>query len=231
MKNQKANEGGVFRRFLTKSEQPVFLGTIRQYSGDLPKRDHAVCQLLIAGGFRIGETLKITIRTAMTALDSNYLFIPKEHRKGEACDHAQLATLTIRKALTDLLELREGAELDEPLIVSRVSRGKGKAMTVRAFELRVAYWAKLAGLPEGVSPHWFRHTHAKNIVRESKAADPLGVAQLSLGQRSRRSTEIYTKIDREELDAALKQTDRAMSGNPRLRMADLRKQYEGRAGA
>jgi site-specific recombinase XerC len=231
MINQKDPGPDVFRRFLTKAEQPVFLGTIRQFSGDIPKRDHAVCQLLIAGGFRIGETLKVSIRAAVTALETNYLFIPKEHRKGEACDHAQLVTLTIRQALTDLLELREGADLDEPLIVSRVSRGKGRAMTVRAFEMRVAYWAKLAGLPEGVSPHWFRHTHAKNIMRESQATDPKRVAQLSLGQRSSRSTEIYTQLDREELETALKQTDQAMHGKPRLRLADLRKMHEGRVGA
>ncbi|HLP97506.1 MAG TPA: tyrosine-type recombinase/integrase [Sideroxyarcus sp.] len=223
---------GVFRRFLTKSEQPQFLGTIRQYSGEIAKRDHAVCQLMIGGGTRVGETLKASVGDAVAALESSYLFIPKEHRKGEACDLSVLVTLSIRTALLDLLSLREGAEMDEPLIVSRNSKGRGwKPMTVRAFEMRVAHWAKLAGLPDGVSPHWFRHTHAKNIVRSSEAKDPLRVAQLSLGQKSRRSTEVYTQLDREELEEALKQTDSALHAKPRMRMAQLRREYEGRVGA
>jgi site-specific recombinase XerC len=231
MQHQNEPEG-VFRRFLTKSEQPKFLGTIRQFSDLIAKRDHAVCCLLIAGGFRIGELLKTSVGDAVSALDTNYFFIPKEHRKGEVADLSQLVTTTIRAALLDLLSLREGAEMDEALIVSRKSKERGwSAMTVRAFELRVAHWAKLAGLPEGVSPHWLRHTHAKNIIRESQAADPMRIAQVSLGQKSRRSTEIYTRVDREEMDTALLTTDRAMNGRPRVRIADLRKRFEGRVGA
>lgn len=233
MFNQKQTEGAaVFGRYLPTSEQRRLLGTIRQYSSEIAKRDGAVCSLLIGSGMRIGETLLISVGDAAAALQSDYLFIPKEHRKGEARDLSVLLTKSVRAALMDLLALRDGAELDEALIVSRKSKARGwKAMTVRAFEMRVAYWAKLAGLPEGVSPHWFRHTHAKNIMRESEAADPLRVAQLALGQVSRRSTEIYTKLDREELEAALHQVDGKVNGKPRLRLADLRKAHEGRARA
>jgi site-specific recombinase XerC len=233
MFNQNQHEGAaVFGRYLLPAEQRRLLGTIRQYSSEVAKRDGAVCRLLIGSGMRIGETLLISVGDAAAALQSGHLFIPKEHRKAEACDLSVLLTRSVRAALEDLLALRDGAELDEALIVSRKSKVRGwKAMTVRAFELRVAYWAKLAGLPEGVSPHWFRHTHAKNIMRESEAADPLRVAQLSLGQISRRSTEIYTKLDREELEAALHQVDGKVNGKPRLRLADLRKAHEGRARA
>lgn len=229
MFNQKEPEG-VFRRFLTKDEQPRLLNIIKQYSSAVAKRDHAVCRLLISSGMRIGECLTITTGDAADALQSGYLFVPKEHRKGadKSIDLSVPLTKSVRSALYDLLTLREGAGVDEALIVSRVSGVK--AMTVRAFELRMTYWAKQAGLPAGVSPHWLRHTHAKNIMRESEAADPLRVAQLSLGQRSRRSTEIYTRLDREEFEAALHQADKAVFGKPRIRTADLRKQYERRVG-
>lgn len=224
-------QGAVFCRFLTEPEQKKLLGTIKKQSGDLAKRDHALFSLLISSGMRIGETLKTTVADAKAALETNYLFIPREHRKGgdRAKDHSVLLTNTVRAALRDLLELREGAELDEALIISRKSGGRGwKAISARAVEMRLAMWAGLAGLPKGVSPHWMRHTHAKNILRNSEAADPLRVAQASLAHLSRRSTEVYTRLDREELEQALVNTDAAISQRPRLRLRDLRKKFEGR---
>jgi site-specific recombinase XerC len=229
MFDQKPQGAGVFGRFLTLPEQRKLLGTLKQYSSEVARRDDAVIRLLIGSGMRISECLLNSVGDAVAALQSNYLYIPKQNRKAEACDLAVLLTKSVRGALEDLLALREGAEMDEALIISRNSAKRGwRAMTVRAFELRVAYWAKLAGLPEGVSPHWFRHTHAKNIMRESEAVDPLRIAQLALGHTSRRSTEIYTRVDREELSSALHQVDSAVNGKARLRLADLRKAYQGR---
>lgn len=229
MFDQKPQGAVVFGRFLTVPEQRKLLGTLKQYSSEVARRDDAVIRLLIGSGMRISECLLNSVGDAVAALKSNYLFIPKQNRKGESCDLSVLLTRSVRRALQDLLALREGAEMDEALIISRNSAGRGwKAMTVRAIELRVAYWAKLAGLPEGVSPHWFRHTHAKNIMRESEAADPLRIAQLALGHTSRRSTEIYTKVDREELASALHQVDGKVNGKARLRLADLRRSYQGR---
>lgn len=230
MINQKPIEGGaVFGRFLTLAEQRTLLGLLKQQADPMAKRDGAVIRLLIGSGLRIGECLATSIEDALNALQSNYLFIPKANRKGEACDLSVFLTRSVRAALIDLLTLREGAERDEALIVSRKSQGK--PMTVRAFEMRVAHWARLAGLPDGVSPHWFRHTHAKNIIRDSEAADPLRIAQLALGHTSRRTTEIYTRPDREEMAEALRRVDGKVNGKGRVRMADLRKMHEGRVGA
>lgn len=233
MINQNQPQGAaVFGRFLTLAEQRQLRGTLKQYAGDVARRDGATIGLLIGSGMRVGECLMISVGDAVAALESGYLFIPKEHRKGEACDLSVPLTRSVRYALGELLSLREGAELNEALIVSRKSRVLGwRAMTVRGFEQRVAYWAKLSGLPDGVSPHWFRHTHAKNIMRESVATDPLRVAQLALGHTSRRTTEIYTRLDREEYEAALHQVDGKVNGKPRLRVAGLRKEYERRVTA
>ena len=68
-------------------------------------------------------------------------------------------------------------------------------------------------------------------MRDSEASDPLRVAQLALGQLSRRSTEVYTKLDREELETALRNVDGKVNGQPRLRLADLRRLHEGRVAA
>ena len=227
------NEAEVFRRYLTQKEQLNLLGTIKQYSSEIARRDFAVCALLISSGMRIGECLRISVGDAAAALESGYLFIPKEYRKGEACDLSVTLTRSVRAALGELLALRSGDDpaLDEALIISRKSRARGwRALSIRCFELRLAHWARQAGLPDGVSPHWLRHTHAKNIMRNSTASDPLRLAQISLGQRSRRSTEIYTRPDREEVDAGLREVDGKVHGKPRLRLGGMRREYEGRAG-
>ncbi len=225
---QSNEDEGVFKRYLTLEEQRKLLAVIKQDSSEIARRDGAVIRLLIGSGMRIGECLAITTGDAADALQCNYLFVPKARRKAQACDLSIYLTRSVREALRELLAMREGAEVAEALIVSRNSAAGGKAMTARAFENRVAHWAGLAGLPE-VSPHWFRHTHAKNIMRSSQAADPLRIAQISLGQVSRRSTEIYTRPDREELATALNNVDGAVNGKRRVRMADLRRAHEGRA--
>lgn len=213
------------RKYLTEDEQRRLLGTLKRYTGETARRDDALCRLLIHSGLRIGECLRLSVGDAAEALKSGYLFIPKAYRKGRAGekrDHDVLVTHSVRAALHDLLALREGAHLDDALVISR----KHGVLTVRAFQFRVTYWAGLAGLPAGVSPHWFRHTCGMNIMRRTTATDPLGVVKARLGHSSIRSTEVYARATREKVEAALHEVD----GKPRLRLADLRKQHEGRVG-
>ncbi|MDD4926923.1 MAG: tyrosine-type recombinase/integrase [Methylotenera sp.] len=223
----------VFRRYLTLEEQRRLLATIKKHSGMTAQRDHALFTLLISSGLRIGECLKISCGAAADSLRCGRLFIPKDHRKGHskgtAIDHAVYLSCSVRKALDSLLSLREGAELSEALIVSR--NDTGKAMTTRAVEMRVSYWALQANLPSGVSPHWFRHSHAKNIIRESEAADPMRIAQIALGHSDYRSTQIYTQVDREEMASAMDNVDSAVHGKPRVRISHLRQQYDRRVAA
>lgn len=214
------------KKYLTEEEQRRLFHTLKQFTGPTARRDDALVRLLIHSGLRIGECLRLSVGDAAAAAKTGYLFIPKEYRKGRAGerrDHEVLVTQPVREALADLLALRDDAPLEDALVVSR----KHGVLTVRAFELRVDYWAELAGLPAGVSPHWLRHTRAMNIMRRTTATDPLGVVKAALGHSSIRSTEVYASATREKVEAALREVD----GKPRLRLADLRKQYERRAGA
>lgn len=213
-------------KYLTEEEQKRLLSTLKQFTGPTARRDDALVRLLVASGMRIGECLRLSVGDAAAAVKSGYLFIPREYRKGrvgERRDHEILMTNSVRLAVRDLLELREGAHLNDALVVSR----KHGVLTVRAFQQRVSYLAELAGLPAGVSPHWFRHTAAMNIMRRTTATDPLGVVKAALGHSSIRSTEVYAHATREKVEAALHEVD----GKPRLRLADLRKMHEGRVGA
>jgi integrase/recombinase XerC len=218
----------MLKKYLTEDEQKKLLTVIKQTNTDVARRDYSLINLLINSGMRIGECLRLRVNDAAAALKSGYLYIPKEYRKGRKHDHEVLVTVSVRQALHELLLLRVDAELDEALIVSRKSGGRNwSALTVRAFEMRVTYWAKFAGMPQGVSPHWFRHTRGMNIVRRTTSNDPLGIAKAALGHRSIRSTEIYARQSRESVEKALREVD----AKPRLRIADLRKMHEGRVGA
>ena len=103
-------------------------------------------------------------------------------------------------------------------------------MTVRQYEHRIRHWAEAAGITEAVTPHWLRHTRAKNIMRNSTSNDPRGIVQRALGHSSIASTGIYTEIDRDELAEALHQVD-APATDRRAVKRGLRKAYEGRAVA
>jgi site-specific recombinase XerD len=214
-------------RYLTEAQQGELLRTINKHAGLLARRDSAWVRLLQSTGMRLNELVLMTVGDAELALRHGRLFVPKERRKGGQRDHDYLVTEPVRRALLDLLAVRREQGhadiLSAPLVMSR----KHVALTARAYEQRVASWAELAGLGEKVSPHWFRHTRAMNIMRRSTSSDPRGVVQAALGHASISSTGVYTRVTKEAMDAALREVD----GQPRLRRRDARRAYEGRVGA
>lgn len=219
----------VFKRFLTEAEQRQLLRHMHLMRADaLARRDGALMRLFLHGGTRLGETLLISTGDALAALRAGWLYIPKAHRKGKGMDHQVLVTAPVREALRDLLSARAeitGVELSretDPLIVGR----HGRAMTARAVQLRFAQWCQAAGMPDGVSPHWFRHTRAKNIMRKSTSNDPRGIVQAALGHASIGSTGIYTTVSHEELADELNRIDGA--GDRRKVKRDLKRDFQGR---
>lgn len=222
----------AFERYLTEPEQQLLLRHMHLRRADaVARRDGALMRLFIHSGMRLGETLAMTVGDALSALRTGWIFIAKEHRKGGKHDHTVRATDPLKEALRDLLaaraEITGQANCHEsaPLLASR----QGEGLTARAVQLRVKAWMKDAGLPAGVSPHWFRHTRAKNIMRRSTSNDPRGIVQAALGHASISSTGIYTEVSREELAEALEEVDGL--GDRRRVKRSLRRAYEGRAAA
>ena len=93
-------------------------------------------------------------------------------------------------------------------------------------QLRVKEWAEMAGLGHlKVTPHFFRHTHAMNIIRSSTAKEPLRIVKAALGHRNINTTAIYTAASREEIEAAL---DEADTTKTRITKAQLRRAHISR---
>lgn len=160
------------------------------------KRDWAWMRALLTTGMRISEFSTLTVGEAMTAFRLGYLFVSATRRKAEACDLTVHLTGEAAQAFHDLLAVRgTGAAADSPLVVSR----HGKALGVRSYQLALKEWAALAGVDGELSPHWFRHAFASQVVESSSSENPTFVlARLSrlLGHADARSCMRYLTMSR-----------------------------------
>jgi len=201
----------MMKRFLTEEEQQRLLRTAKASSDPLAQRDYWWMRLLIATGARIDEFAHWTASQAESALSTGWVVVPACHRKGKKKGHEYMVTHTVRECLEALLRLQrqEQQPIDGGAPAPLVWGREGAPLSVRAYQVRVKSWGLLAGLDPRISPHWLRHTRGVNIIRRSRSANPLKVAQLALGHSSIASTGIYTQMERDELALDLQQIDGA----------------------
>lgn len=206
----------MLTRFLTDEEQRRLLSVAKSQAGLLAQRDYAWIRLLIETGMRVNELATMTRAQAERAVADGWLVVTKEQRKGKRKGHAYVVTEPVRKCLEALLHLQQELspalvpelDMEPPLLWGRCGVVRGKVMcehmSVRSFQARMKHWAYLAGLPNGVSPHWLRHTRGVNIVRRSRSKNPVKVVQLALGHANISSTGVYTQIRRDEFEADMR---------------------------
>ena len=211
-------------RYLTPTEQQQLLNAAYRVNDPLAQRDYHIMSALLHSGCRITEFSLIARGDVWDALKSGYLFIPREHRKGGKRDHKVFVTKTLRLHLVALLNMNDSQLASDPLVPGR----NGNPLTVRNYQQRIRYWAQQAGLPMNVTPHFFRHSRAMNIMRSSEASDPRGIVQHALGHSSVATTGIYTAPNRELIESTLEAID-GHAGR-RASMTTLRKGFERRAG-
>jgi len=202
----------MLKRFLDESEQRALLMAARRSNDPLAQRDYHWMRLLLETGARVAELASFTARQAEQALATGWLVVAPHQRmassKGVRKGHSYLVTEPVRASLTELLKLqrmqRAPLELvpEPPLIWGR----QGAPLSVRSYQARIAEWAQAAGLKLKVSPHWLRHSRGFNIIKRSRADNPLKVAQQALGHASISSTGIYTQMTRVDYVQALQAT-------------------------
>lgn len=210
--------------YLTDNEQKKLLSTIKQYADEKAQRDYYIVSALIASGCRIGEFMQITIGSALAALETGYLYIPCENRKGGKHDHSVYLTKSLRIALTNLIDIRDSFNAEHYLIAGRTDQ---EPMSTRNMQQRVKSWANHAGLSHlNVTPHFFRHTMAMNLIRNSSAKEPLRIVKSALGHRNINTTAIYTAATREEVAEAMEEADNVTPN--RITLAQLRAFHKSR---
>jgi integrase/recombinase XerC len=154
-------------------------------SGDaLALRDRAIMELFYSSGLRLAELVGLAI-TDVDLADRTVRVLGKGSKTRivpvgrKACD-ALRTWLRERGALANIEETA--------LFVGR----NGARLQPRAIQLRIAQWARRAGLPSRVYPHLFRHSFATHLLESSK--DLRGVQEL-LGHADISTTQVYTHLD------------------------------------
>lgn len=197
------------KRYLTEVEQKRLLDAARTCSDPLAQRDYHWMGVLLMTGMRITEFSRLTVHQVRQGLRTGWLVSrPADCKGGRGNEYP--VTTTLRVHLEGLVRF---CYEDGPLVPGRF----GDALTPRSYELRMKYWADVAGLDARVSPHWLRHSRGMNIVRRSRGQNPLKVAQLALGHASLKSTGVYLHMSREELSEELQAVD-----GGRMRKRDAR---------
>lgn len=194
------------RRYLTEEEQRRLLAAARSCADPLAQRDYHWMAALLLTGMRIKEFSRLTVPQVRQALHTGWLVSRKEDCKGKR-GNEYLVTAPLRAHLEALLKLDLGYAVPVADATPLVWGRDHDAMSVRSYQARMKHWAQVAGLDSRLSPHWCRHSRGMNIIRRSRAANPLKVAQLALGHASIASTGIYTQMSREEYEAELHQVD------------------------
>ncbi|PHS71962.1 MAG: recombinase XerC [Cycloclasticus sp.] len=201
-KVKKYGQRQVFERYLSEKEESVLFKSVKSFGSVLARRDHAWMLLLRHTGIRVGSLALLTLDDALLARTSGYLVLRDEIAKGERGYKVYLnktATLALKRLLRIRKEMGAPTAPDSPFILSRHHGG----LAVRSFQQRMQHWSRVAGLRVVASPHWWRHTLAKRLMKSSEAADPRGHVCAVLGHSSVVSTTVYTLPDREDIERSL----------------------------
>lgn len=156
----------------------------------LEARDAAMFELLYSSGLRLAELVGLD----RDALDG----ILHEGEVRVLGKRAKLRLVPVgsqaRLALAAWAAVRgELAAVDEPaLFVNR----RGRRISPRSVELRLARRALRLGLPQHVHPHMLRHSFASHVLQSS---GDLRAVQEMLGHASIASTQVYTHLDFQHL--------------------------------
>ncbi len=156
-------------------------------------RDRALLETLYATGSRASEV--VGLRLADLYLDSGFCKCLGKGNKQRIVPLGAPAVTVLRAYLQELRPRLIKANTDAPWVF--VSRG-GRVLTREMLWVLVKKYVRRAGLNQKVSPHTLRHSFATHLL--ACGADLRTVQEL-LGHANIRTTQHYTHVDRERLQA------------------------------
>lgn len=156
----------------------------------LEARDAAMFELLYSSGLRLAELVGLDCDALDGILHEGEVRVLGKRSKPRLIPVGAQA----RRALVAWAAVRdELAAADEPaLFVNR----RGRRISPRSVELRLAQRALRLGLPQHVHPHMLRHSFASHVLQSS---GDLRAVQEMLGHASIASTQVYTHLDFQHL--------------------------------
>jgi len=158
----------------------------------LGMRDRAMLELLYATGLRVSEL--VALRILQVNLRQGVVRTLGKGSKERLVPLGEAAAHWLQRYLDQARgELLRGRECDA-LFPTR----RGAGMTRQAFWYLVRRYARQAGISAHLSPHTLRHSFATHLLNHG--AD-LRVVQMLLGHSDLSTTQIYTHVARERLQA------------------------------
>jgi integrase/recombinase XerC len=166
------------------------MGRLLDVRGDHPiaSRDRAIMELFYSSGLRLAELAALQV-TDVDLVEASVRVTGKGAKTRIVPVGAKA-----REALRDWLKVRPQL-VKTPSTAMFISR-IGRSLSHRNIQARVQHWARRLGLPQGVSPHTFRHSFATHVLESS---GDLRAVQEMLGHADIGTTQIYTHLDFQHL--------------------------------
>jgi len=161
-------------------------------------RDRAIVEVTYAAGLRISELAGAVL--SQVDLRRGEIRVVGKGRKERIGLLGRPAVAALDAYLEDargelLARRRQPGPEPEQVFLNH----EGDAIGVRGLRFRFDRLCRIAGVPEGVSPHTFRHSFATHLL--DGGAD-LRVVQELLGHESLATTQVYTHVSAARLRAA-----------------------------
>jgi integrase/recombinase XerD len=155
-------------------------------------RDRAMFEVLYATGLRVTEL--VGLQPDQVNLGQGLVRVLGKGGKERLVPLGEEAVAWIQRFMHEARPDLLGGRPSDALFPTR----RGAGMTRQAFWYRIKKHAQTAGIRTSLSPHTLRHAFATHLVNHG--AD-LRVVQLLLGHSSLSTTQIYTHVARERLQA------------------------------
>ncbi len=155
-------------------------------------RDRAMLEVLYATGLRVSEL--VGLQPEQLNLNQGVVRIFGKGGKERLVPLGEEALCWVERFVRGGRAQLLSGRVSDALFPTR----RGAGMTRQAFWYRIKKHALTAGIDQTLSPHTLRHAFATHLV--NRGAD-LRVVQLLLGHSSLSTTQIYTYVARERLQA------------------------------
>jgi integrase/recombinase XerC len=156
--------------------------------GALEIRDRAMFELMYSSGLRLAETVSLNVNELN--LNDALVQVTGKGAKQRVVPVGAIACQWLRTWLGERAALAAAGET--ALFVGH----RGKRLSARAVQARLARWARLQGLGRPVHPHMLRHSFASHMLESS---GDLRAVQELLGHADISTTQVYTHLDFQHL--------------------------------
>jgi integrase/recombinase XerC len=156
-------------------------------------RDKAIMELFYSSGLRLAELAGLT--PAAIDLKDRTVRVLGKGSKTRIVPIGRFGVDALKRWLKERVAwVKSGVHA--PGVAALFVGKSGRALSVRAVQLRVAAWGRRQGLGIHVHPHMFRHSFATHLLESS--GDLRGVQEL-LGHADIGTTQVYTHLDFQHL--------------------------------